>query len=87
MHESGLMRGVLSDLEQLARANNSTRIVGVALQIRDSGTYPGEHFIEHLHAVAAGTVIEGAHIEVEMVADPQHVGRPEITIKNIEVPA
>ena len=87
MHESGLMRGVVRDLERLAQANNSSRIVAVALQIRDSGKYPGEHFVEHLHAVAAGTVIEGAQIAVDLVEDPQHLGQPQITIKHIEVPA
>ena len=87
MHETALMRGVVSDLERLARANDSRRIVAVTLQIHDSGKYPGEHFIEHLHAVAAGTVVEGATIDVEMVANPEHVGAPQIMIKRIEVPA
>lgn len=87
MHESGLMRGVVSELEKLARAHDSTRIVGVALQIRDTGQYPGEHFAEHLRAVAAGTVIEHAKIDIEMLVNPEHIGPPQITIKQIEVPA
>ena len=87
MHESGLMRGVISDLEALARTHDSKRIVGVVLQIRDRGDFPGEHFVEHLQALAVGTVIEGAHIKVEMLRDPDHLGSPAITIQRIEVPS
>ncbi len=87
MHESGLMRGVVAELEALARMHDSTRIVSVTLQIRDTGDYSGAHFAEHLRAVSAGTVIEDAAINVDMVCDPGHSNGPEITIKTIEVPA
>ena len=87
MHESGLMRGVVRDLEALAKTHDCERIVSVTLEIRDTGDYPGEHFVEHLQAVAADTVVEQARIEVEMICDPEHTGGPRVVIKRIEVPA
>ena len=87
MHEAGLMRGLIRQLETLARQNHSERIVGVKLRVRDSGAYAATHFEEHFVAASLGTVAEGASVDVQLVADERHLGDPQITIVSIEVPA
>ncbi len=87
MHEAGLIRSMLKQLEALAQQHHSEQIVGLKLQIRDTGNYSADHFRDHLLALSVGTVLEHAQIDINLVADEMHVGAPEITILSIEVPA
>ena len=86
MHESGLMRGLIKQLDELAQSHGSDRIVGVKLNIRESGGYSAEHFRDHFHAASTGSSAEDAAVDIEVVADELHLGSPQITIVSIEVP-
>ena len=87
MHESGLMRGLIRQLEALAETHACDSLAGVKLSIRESGGYSPEHFAEHFRAAALGTRAESAAVDIEVVTDEYHPGPPQITIVSIEVPA
>lgn len=87
MHESGLMRGLIRQLEELAESHACERLTGVKLSIRESGGYSPQHFVEHFQAAAAGSRAQGAAVDIEVVTDPLHLGPPQITIVSIDVPA
>jgi hydrogenase nickel incorporation protein HypA/HybF len=86
MHESGLMRGLIKQLDALARTHGSNQIAGVKLSIRESGGYSAEHFEDHFNAASVGSSAEGAAVDIEVVTDELHLGSPQITIVSIEVP-
>lgn len=86
MHESGLMRGLIRQLDALAETHACERLAGVKLSIRDSGGYSPEHFAEHFRAAAQGSRAEHAAVDIELVTDQLQVGAPQITIVSIEVP-
>ena len=86
MHESGLMRGLVKQLDELARAHGCDSIVGVKLAIRESGGYSAEHFKEHFYAASGGSSAQHAVLDIEVTTDDTYVGAPQITIVCIEVP-
>ena len=87
MHESGLMRGVVRQLNELAQSHGCKSITAVKLSIRDNEGSSADHFAEHFRAASAGSCAQDAQLDIEVFTDDMHVGRPQITIVSIEVPA
>jgi Zn finger protein HypA/HybF involved in hydrogenase expression len=86
MHEAGLMRGLIKQLDELARVHGCDRIAAVKLSIRESGGYSAEHFKEHFCAVSGGSCAQDAALDIDVTTDELHIGAPQITIVSIEVP-
>lgn len=64
MHESGLVEELIEELERVARNNGGGRIRVAHVGIGELAGFTREHFDEHFRAASAGTLAEGAALEI-----------------------
>jgi hydrogenase nickel incorporation protein HypA/HybF len=84
MHEAGLMRDLMRKINDLAAAENASRVTGVTVWLGALSHMSPGHFQEHFDQAAAGTLAEGARIRCETsgdIADPNADG---ILLRSIE---
>lgn len=65
MHERALMRDVLARIEDVARAEGARRVTRVTVRVGPLSHFTPEHFRAHFADAAAGTVADGAIVEVD----------------------
>lgn len=73
MHELSLIADLISRIEQIARNNNSRRVIGVKIQLGALSNISEQHFREHFKHGAAGSMAENADLEIvvsEDIEDP-----------------
>lgn len=85
MHEASLMSGLMRRIEEIARAENARRVVGVSVWLGALSHMSKAHFAEHFEAVAAGTLAEGARLDVTVSADTGHENAQDLVLEKIEV--
>jgi len=80
MHEMSLLRGLMAQIDTLARQNDATRVRVVRLKLGPLAHIEPDHLREHFAAAARGTVAEAALLEIE-TTDALH----ELTLESIDV--
>jgi len=80
MHEMSLMRGLLAQIETLARENGGGRVAVVRLKLGALAYIEPDHLREHFVEAARGTVCEKARLDIE-TTDELH----ELTLESIDV--
>jgi hydrogenase nickel incorporation protein HypA/HybF len=87
MHEASLMADLMHRIEELARAENGQRVVGVSVWLGALSHMSESHFVEHFERAAAGTLAEGAQLDVTVSTDTGHTNAQDLVLESIEVEA
>lgn len=85
MHEASLMKDLMKKLEEIARAENADRIVGISVWLGALSHMSAEHFAEHFERAAEGTRAEGAKLDVTVSSDIDDAYAQEIRLESVEV--
>jgi len=80
MHEMSLLRGLLHQIEGLARRNAASRVTVVRLKLGPLAHIESDHLREHFFETARGTVAEGARLDIETTEELH-----ELTLESIDI--
>ena len=85
MHEHALMKDVLREIEEVARAGDAVRVTRVGVRLGALSHFTAEHFREHFVDASRDTIAEGAEVDAfleEDIADPR---ARDVVLESIEV--
>lgn len=85
MHEQSLIEALVRQLEQVAEAEGASKVTAVRVRCGALSHFTPEHFREHFERAAAGTVAEGADVEIELSDDVTHSDAAGLRLESIEV--
>ncbi|HET8651740.1 MAG TPA: hydrogenase maturation nickel metallochaperone HypA [Gaiellaceae bacterium] len=85
MHEQALMDGLMRQIEQVAAQDGAARVTGIRVWCGALSHFTPEHFREHFERASAGTVAEGARVEVELSEEVTHPDAAGVRLESLEV--
>lgn len=85
MHEASLISNLMKRISEMAKAENATRITAVSVWLGALSHMSKPHFAEHFEQAAAGTMAEGAHLEITLSDDAGHANAQDLVLESIEV--
>lgn len=85
MHEHALMADLMRQIIKAAEGENARRVVGVSVWLGALSHMGAEHFAEHFHDAAAGTIAEGAEIEATASDDIHDPHASDVVLRGVEV--
>lgn len=85
MHEASLMANLMRRIDEVARAEGARRVVGISVWLGALSHMSSEHLAEHFEQVAAGTIAEGARLDVAVSDDTDDAKAQEIVLESVEV--
>ena len=85
MHESSLLKDLLSKVKTIAEENGADRVIGVKVKLGALAQISPDHLREHFDNAVAGTVAEGARLEVEVLQDNFDPHAQDIILDSVEV--
>jgi hydrogenase nickel incorporation protein HypA/HybF len=85
MHEAGLMRGLMRQIEEIAAGQSAERIVGVSVWLGALSHMSPEHFEEHFREASQGTLAEGARLHATASDDLAHPNALDVVLESVEV--
>jgi len=85
MHESGMIRGLVSKIGELADLGPGERVAKVTVTLGALSQISPGHFREHFEAETPGTLAEGAELVVTLNPDTTDPRAQEIVLDEIEV--
>ena len=85
MHEQSLIRALVRQLEEVMAVEGASRVTVVRLWCGALSHFTPEHFREHFDREAAGTVAEGAAVEIEVSDDVTHPDAAGLRLLNVDV--
>jgi hydrogenase nickel incorporation protein HypA/HybF len=80
MHEHSLLRGLMHQIEELARQNGAGRVSAVRLKLGPLAHIEPDHLREHFVEAACGTLAAGARLDIE-TTDDLH----ELSLESIDI--
>jgi hydrogenase nickel incorporation protein HypA/HybF len=85
MHEHSLMAGLLQTIERIGREQNARKILGVRIRLGSLSHISPDHLIEHFVQAAAGTMAEGARLDIVEIPDTTDPNAQEIILESVEI--
>jgi hydrogenase nickel incorporation protein HypA/HybF len=85
MHEVSLIVNLMRRIDAIAKVERARRIVGVSVWLGALSHMSAEHFVEHFERAAAGTVAEGARLDVTVSDDPYDANAQDLMIESVAV--
>jgi hydrogenase nickel incorporation protein HypA/HybF len=85
MHEASLMLSLMHRIDDIAKSEGGRRIVRVSIWLGALSHMSAEHFAEHFERAAAGTMAEGARLDVTVSDDPDHENAQDLMLKSVAV--
>lgn len=85
MHEATLMADLMRQIADVAKAERAQRVTGVSVWLGALAHISAEHFAEHFERATAGTLAEGAKLEVAVSDDVQDPDAQDILLESVEV--
>jgi hydrogenase nickel incorporation protein HypA/HybF len=85
MHEASLMRGLMRKIGEVVEREGASRVVRVEVWLGALSHMSAEHFAEHFAVSSAGTLAEGATLEVTVSEDTGHANAQDIMLVSVEV--
>jgi hydrogenase nickel incorporation protein HypA/HybF len=85
MHEQALMKDVVREIEEVARAGDAVRVTRVGVRLGALSHFSAEHFREHFADASRDTIADGAEVDAVMeddIADPR---ARDVVLESIEV--
>jgi hydrogenase nickel incorporation protein HypA/HybF len=87
MHEHGLMKSLMRRVDEMARAEHARRVTAVSVTLGALSHMTVAHFAEHFVQAAAGTIAEGAILDVTTSDDIRAPGAADVVLTAIEIEA
>jgi hydrogenase nickel incorporation protein HypA/HybF len=75
MHEVSIAQGLLKILQDEAEKHGATRVITVHVRIGELSNLVADALLFAFEAIIAGTVAEGAKLEIEIVPAMGHCGK------------
>lgn len=85
MHEQSLMNDLMAKIEAIVKENNAQRAVSVDVWLGALSHMSPGHFTEHYNESSAGTIAEGAKLNITLSEDINDPNAQQILLRNIEV--
>ena len=85
MHEASLMRGLMRKIHEVAQNEDASGIVGVEVWLGALSHMSAAHFAEHFAQASAGTMAEGARLDIAVSDDTAHPDAQDILLVSVEV--
>ena len=85
MHERHLMNDLMRRIGRAAEAHGGERVVAVSVWLGALSHMTPDHFREHFNEAAAGTLADGARLEIETSDDIHDPAASDVLLKNVEV--
>ena len=85
MHEFSLMADLLRKIEQLASDAGAIKVTGVKVRLGALSHITPDHFREHFEVTVAGTVAEGAKLDVEQSEDRDDPNAQDILLESVDI--
>ena len=85
MHERALMRDVMREVDEVARAGGAARVIRVGVRLGALSHFTEEHFREHFVDAARGTIAEGAAVDAVLETDITDSRARDVVLESIEV--
>jgi hydrogenase nickel incorporation protein HypA/HybF len=85
MHETGLVRDLVRQLEKAAQEAGAERVFGVVVWLGALSHFSPEHFREHFDSEARGTLAEGAALKIEMSQDIGHPHAQNVMMRSVDL--
>jgi hydrogenase nickel incorporation protein HypA/HybF len=85
MHEFHLINDLMKKIAHVAHEQHATRVAGVKVRLGALAHISADHFREHFVEAAAGTLAEGAKLEIEEARDENDPHAQDIMLESVEV--
>ena len=85
MHESTVMKGLMSKIEELALANKSSKVTGVHVKLGALSSFSEDHFQEHFELAAKGGIADGAKLFLTMDQDITSPSAQNVLLEEIDL--
>lgn len=85
MHEASLIADLMHRIDEVAQAEGARRVVGVSVWLGALSHMSEAHFVEHFEHAAAGTIAEGARLDIRLSADTGHPNAQSLMLESVEV--
>ena len=85
MHEHSLMTDLLRKIEGIGREQKARRILGVRIRLGALSHISPDHLNEHFVQAAAGTMAEGARLDIVEIPDTSDPSAQEIILESIDI--
>jgi hydrogenase nickel incorporation protein HypA/HybF len=83
MHEASLVRDLVHRIEAVAAAEQGRRVVGVAVWLGALSHFSASHFAEHFAEAAAGSIAEGAALDLTLSDDTAHPDAQRVMLREV----
>lgn len=84
MHELSLIQDLLQKIEQVAQEHQATKVTGVAVRLGALTHLSADHFREHFEQAVAGSLAEGATLEIEVNPDTEDPNAQDILLVSVD---
>lgn len=85
MHETGLVKSLLHEVERVAMRNEAPKVLSVRVRMGALCPFSEGHLREHFVHESKGTVTEHATLIVERGDDPLDPSAQDVVLLNLEV--
>ncbi len=85
MHEMSLMSDLMSKIEKVARTHGGGRVVRLQVTLGALSHFSAEHFSEHFTQASAGTLADGAELDITLSDDIHDPHAQDVLLRSVEV--
>ena len=85
MHEHGLINDLMRRITGVAEAEKAERIVAVSVWLGAFSHMSPDHFREHFNRASAGSLAEGARLDITTSDDIHDSAATDVLVTGIEV--
>lgn len=85
MHELSLVASLCARAEAVARAEGAERVTRISVRLGALSHLSSDHLMDHLRQAAAGSILEGARVEVTIDPDTSSPGAQDVELQSVEV--
>ena len=87
MHEAHLMKNLMRQIEDIAKAEEARTVTAIQVWLGALSHMSAAHFTEHFEEASAGTIAEGAELDIVVSDDVNDPNAQEILLQSISVDA
>lgn len=85
MHETGIIRALIREVERAAAQNHSSKVLGIRVRIGALSSFSDSHLLEHFQYQAKSTIAEHARLVIEHGTDPADPLAQDVALLSIEI--
>jgi len=85
VHEMSLMQDLMKKITAVAERERAKKVVSVDVWLGALSHMSAEHFIEHFSEVSAGTLADGARLNIETSQDVKDPMAQSILFRGLEI--